>query len=148
MKVQINFLLFRSSADAADGRAAHRGWPENFLDTRLREPYAGQDIRLPCRLLTCVNPSHWTFIVQKYARVTSSMENWYACVDPSMGRVIQACYVLSSCCVPSTSLSLPGPRTFLVFMIRPLFFRDFDVLEAAKQARFMFRHPNPECFAP
>jgi hypothetical protein len=32
-------------------------------------------------------------------------------------------------------------------MLRPLWFRDFDVIETDKPAQLMFRHPNLRCFA-
>jgi hypothetical protein len=48
-------------------------------------------------------------------------------ISGGMGRVIQGCYV-------SSSLLLPGRQTFRVFSIRPLLFRDFDVLETDKPA--------------
>jgi hypothetical protein len=44
--------------------------------------------------------------------------------------------------------SVPGLQTFRVLMLRPLWFRDFDVIETDKPAQLMFQHPNSRCFAP
>jgi hypothetical protein len=44
--------------------------------------------------------------------------------------------------------SVPGLQTFRVLILRPLWFRDFDVIETDKPAQLMFRHPNSRCFAP
>jgi hypothetical protein len=53
-------------------------------------------------------------------------------MEDTMGRLIQSCYVPS----------VPGLQTFRVLMLRPLWFRDFDVIETDKPAQLMFRHPN------
>jgi hypothetical protein len=67
-----------------------------------------------------------------------------------MGLVIQGFYLPFpfTFLFPFSERLLSGPTEVSSLTLRPLLFRDFDVIVADEPARSIFRHLNPRCFAP